>query len=265
MTKDDICARLEKEKQADLGIWLKAQADYQGTIRLFREENAKLKARVRELEWRPISEAPRAWLLRHRETRKEEILDASCYNPSSNDFWISESAKGEYEIIPLTAFGEPNARVKALEEGRIEAYYARQIEWSRQTFGPALRTKGVIDHITKELREIASAPHDLSEWVDVIILAMDGFWRHGGKPEDLMPALLAKQAKNTARKWPDWRTMSEDGAIEHDRSGEARALLTQSASKGVHTEHTPAPSITEYVKTLADDWGEKPAPEKGGE
>jgi hypothetical protein len=102
----------------------------------------------------------------------------------------------------------------------IETYYARQIEWSRETFGPGKRTGGIIDHITKELREVAAEPEDLSEWVDLIILAMDGFWRHGGRAEDLMPRLLAKQKKNMARKWPDWRTMSADKAIEHDRSAD---------------------------------------------
>lgn len=105
--------------------------------------------------------------------------------------------------------------------GGMEAYFARQIEWSRQTFGPAERTKGVIDHIRKELGEIERDPHDLSEWIDVVILAMDGFWRHGGNARDLMPALLAKQHQNIARIWPDWRTMSEDSAIEHDRSHDA--------------------------------------------
>ena len=104
------------------------------------------------------------------------------------------------------------------EPETIQTYYERQIEWSRETFGPALRTKGVIDHIRKELGEIEQKPHDLSEWVDVVILAMDGFWRHGGNAADLLPALLAKQKKNMARTWPDWRTMSEDRAIEHDRS-----------------------------------------------
>lgn len=111
----------------------------------------------------------------------------------------------------------------ANDEPSLEIYYARQIEWSRETFGPALRTKGVIDHIRKELVEIEREPHDLSEWIDVVILAMDGFWRHGGKAEDLMPALLAKQKKNMARAWPDWRTMSEDRAIEHDRSMDSAA------------------------------------------
>ncbi len=109
----------------------------------------------------------------------------------------------------------------------IESYFERQIAWSRETFGPALRTKGVIDHITKELREIERDPHDLSEWVDVVILAMDGFWRHGGKAADLLPSLIGKQQKNMARKWPDWRTMSEDQAIEHDRTIAATVRITR--------------------------------------
>lgn len=103
----------------------------------------------------------------------------------------------------------------------LVAYLERQWAWSKETFGPALRTKGIVQHIKKELREIEAEPHDLAEWVDVIILAMDGFWRHGGKPADLLPAMQAKQDRNFARQWPDWRTMSEDSAIEHDRSGEA--------------------------------------------
>lgn len=104
------------------------------------------------------------------------------------------------------------------EKEDIVTYFERQIAWSRETFGPALRTKGVLDHIRKELAEIERDPNDLSEWVDVIILAMDGFWRHGGEASGLLPALLEKQRKNMARAWPDWRTVSEDQAIEHDRS-----------------------------------------------
>lgn len=99
-------------------------------------------------------------------------------------------------------------------------YIRRQWAWSKETFGPGQRTKGVIDHIKKELKEIEKEPDDLEEWTDVIILAMDGFWRHGGTPELLTEILDQKQRKNFAREWPDWRTMSEDKAIEHDRSNE---------------------------------------------
>lgn len=93
--------------------------------------------------------------------------------------------------------------------------------WSIATFGPGQRTEGVLDHIRKELREIAEAPTDVSEWVDVIILAMDGAMRSAGADgAALAAALVAKMAKNKARRWPDWRTARSDKAIEHVRTEE---------------------------------------------
>lgn len=130
----------------------------------------------------------------------------------------------------MSALATPkDASTQPVGEASLVEYIKRQWAWSKETFGPALRTRGIIDHITKELREVEAKPHDLSEWVDIVILAMDGFWRHGGKPEDLLPAMQAKQDKNFARKWPDWRTVPEGKAIEHDRSGEA-ALATQATA-----------------------------------
>lgn len=101
------------------------------------------------------------------------------------------------------------------------AHLRRQREWSRATFGPGRRTKGVIDHIRKELVEIEDDPDDWTEWIDVVILALDGAWRHGAEPRQILDAIVAKQAKNEARVWPDWRTLSDDVAIEHDRSHDA--------------------------------------------
>lgn len=98
------------------------------------------------------------------------------------------------------------------------AHLQRQREFSERTFGPGARAKGVVAHIRKELLEIEAAPDDLAEWIDVVILALDGAWRTGATPEKIICALVAKQAKNEARTWPDWRTMSADAAIEHDRS-----------------------------------------------
>lgn len=98
------------------------------------------------------------------------------------------------------------------------AHLRRQREFSERTFGPGARTTGVVDHITKELREILDKPDDLSEWIDVAILALDGAWRAGYTPEQIIAALVAKQSKNEARVWPDWRTVPEGKAIEHDRS-----------------------------------------------
>ena len=97
------------------------------------------------------------------------------------------------------------------------AHLRRQREWSAQTFGPALRTKGVLEHSRKELLEIEADPFDTSEWIDVVILALDGAWRHGAQPQEIIDAIIDKQTKNEARTWPDWREASEDVAIEHHR------------------------------------------------
>lgn len=93
----------------------------------------------------------------------------------------------------------------------------RQRHFSLETFGPGQRTAGVLDHIRKELLEIEAAPNDLAEWIDVAILAFDGAWRTGASPEQIVRALLDKQLKNEARKWPDWRTADPSKAIEHER------------------------------------------------
>lgn len=103
----------------------------------------------------------------------------------------------------------------------LAAHLSRQREFSRKTFGPGGRTKGVLDHIRKELAEIEANPNDIEEWVDVIILAFDGAWRAGWDPHDIIHAIIAKQTKNEGRRWPDWRTADPEKAIEHDRSVEA--------------------------------------------
>lgn len=96
-------------------------------------------------------------------------------------------------------------------------HIAHQREWSRKTFGPGPRTKGIIQHITKELEEVEKEPYDLFEWVDLIILSFDGAWRAGWEPEEIIEAIKEKQEANERRVWPDWRKASEDEAIEHDR------------------------------------------------
>lgn len=111
-------------------------------------------------------------------------------------------------------FGEPAQTVQAFD---LQSHLQRQREWSERTFGPGDRSAGVVDHIRKELREIESDPGDLREWIDVVILALDGAWRSGASPEEIIQALDAKQRKNEAREWPDWRTADPHKAIEHVR------------------------------------------------
>lgn len=137
------------------------------------------------------------------------------------------------------------------------AHLTRQATFSRATFGPGPRTKGVIDHLKKEFREIMEvyeggvkgetrpqarptppltrgqdirAVHAAAadEWTDVAILGLDGLlraisaahpdWTFDRVAEEAARKIVAKQGKNELRDWPDWRTMSADSAIEHDRS-----------------------------------------------
>ena len=97
------------------------------------------------------------------------------------------------------------------------AHISRQRAWSRANFGPGYSANRVVDHIRKELVEIEQAPGDVSEWVDVILLAIDGAWRAGHTPEQVAAAIEAKQEKNELRDWPDWRTQDPKKAIEHVR------------------------------------------------
>lgn len=96
-------------------------------------------------------------------------------------------------------------------------YLRRQRAFSEKTFGPGDRAKGVIDHIRRECIEVEQAPRDLKEWIDIATLALDGAWRAGYTPEQIVAQLDATLARNEKRTWPDWRTMPADKAIEHIR------------------------------------------------
>jgi Protein of unknown function (DUF550) len=129
----------------------------------------------------------------------------------------------------------------------LEEHLKRQIAFSRATFGPGERTAGVIDHIRKELVEVEElifACDDYgqekdgldrgAEWVDVVILALDGLtrslleWQLDNSFEgDLdiektaklaCEMILEKQNRNELRTWPDWRKADPNKAIEHDRT-----------------------------------------------
>lgn len=103
----------------------------------------------------------------------------------------------------------------------LVAHLRRQREFSERTFGPGARLQGVCDHIRKELVEVEESGGALSEWIDVVILGLDGAWRSGATPEQIVAALQAKQARNEARQWPDWRLAPTDRAIEHVRVGDS--------------------------------------------
>ena len=97
----------------------------------------------------------------------------------------------------------------------LEQYVDKQMRWSKRTFGDGKRTIGISKHIRKELEEIAADPDDLMEWIDICILALDGFWRAGGTPRMFVDLLEQKQAINMTRQWPP--PQAEDQATEHIR------------------------------------------------
>jgi hypothetical protein len=84
----------------------------------------------------------------------------------------------------------------------LKKHIENQKTWSQKTFGPGMRTEGIIKHISKEFEEIRKKPQDLLEWTDVIILALDGAWRAGYSAKEIITALEYKQRINFNRSWP---------------------------------------------------------------
>jgi hypothetical protein len=91
-------------------------------------------------------------------------------------------------------------------------WLSKHIPWSYQTFGDGKRTEGLCKHIEKELNEIRSNPNDVYEWIDVVILALDGAWRAGFTIEQICEALEEKQKINKNRHWVK---TPEDTPTEH--------------------------------------------------
>src|SRR5688572_4735926 len=105
--------------------------------------------------------------------------------------------------------------VNMADEFDLVRHLYRQREFSLKTFGPGPRTEGVLAHIRKELHEVEAKPADVFEWVDVILLALDGAWRAGHSPEVIANAIIIKQERNEGRQWPNWRMADPSGPIEH--------------------------------------------------
>jgi hypothetical protein len=130
------------------------------------------------------------------------------------------------------------------------SHLTRQAAFGRATFGPGPRTEGVLKHIESEMKEVrdAIAVGDLDdavkEWTDIVILGLDGLLRAVRQREEIrlasteyslvrngekyitndevaqiaVESILWKQGKNEQREYPDWRGMSADVPIEHDRA-----------------------------------------------
>lgn len=117
----------------------------------------------------------------------------------------------------------------------LHAHLVRQMTFSGETFGPGERTNGVLDHISKEVGEVRTSGGAAEEWVDLVVLSLDGLTRRlryhsGAAVDDLddvasasIELILEKQGRNESRTWPDWRNADPDKAIEHSRAGDGDA------------------------------------------
>jgi hypothetical protein len=92
--------------------------------------------------------------------------------------------------------------------------------WSIKTFGPGQRTQGILDHIKKEVKEVEQNPLDLEEWIDIMLLAMNGAQRLGYTGNDIIDCLQRKVLENCQRSWPDWKTANTGEAITHIKTDE---------------------------------------------
>ncbi|MFZ6871130.1 dATP/dGTP pyrophosphohydrolase domain-containing protein [Undibacterium sp. Di27W] len=146
--------------------------------------------------------------------------DSSVGIPARH-YWALSDDQTSTELARILDMRNIKAKEMMYETFDFILHMNRQRNFSEYTFGPGLRTKMVCDHIRKELIEVEAAPVDLDEWIDIVLLALDGAWRTGATSEAIAAGLCGKLTENELRTWPDWRTANLDKAIEHIK-GEAK-------------------------------------------
>ncbi len=178
------------------------------------ENPASLKLRIEQLEQR-VSALEDA--LKQSQQQWHAVV-IGAHNAAVRALGDARKAPGEYATHQSNGVVE----VASTPDAPFDfcSFVQRQSEFSARAFGPGPSTSRIIDHIKKELIEVAAAPSDLEEQVDVITLAIDLAWRAGHSPGAIAAMLEMKLAKNLNRKWPDWRTADPNKAVEHDRSAD---------------------------------------------
>lgn len=124
----------------------------------------------------------------------EDLVKAALAPPAPKAPWDFPASDPPYNAAPAQPAVVRVASKATPPWAEIKA-------WSLATFGSGRRTTGLLEHIRRELDEVASTPDDLVEWVDVVLLAFDGYWRHGGTPEGFIDLVRYKFDVNQARKW----------------------------------------------------------------
>ena len=142
------------------------------------------------------------------------VLCPKCEEEFLGDPWTKAGIEGKKIWLCRGACQKGRRTIVYMEE-----YIERHIEWSRATFGDGAQAGKLCNHIAKELDEIRSTPTDLTEWVDVIILAIDGAWRAGYTSPQIVDAMLSKQRININRQWAlgDGEQPNEHIKVQNDK------------------------------------------------
>ena len=160
----------------------------------------------------------------------EDLVKAALAPPAPRDDPPYNAAPAAPEVVRVASKATPPwAEIKA---------------WSLATFGPGRRTTGLLEHIRRELDEVAEAPDDLVEWVDVVLLAFDGYWRHGGTPEGFIDLVRYKFGVNQARKWGP-------PAPEDQPNAHVKETPAPEDQPNAHVKETPpAPALNPGADTV---------------
>ncbi|WP_113388335.1 dATP/dGTP pyrophosphohydrolase domain-containing protein [Escherichia coli] len=114
--------------------------------------------------------------------------------------WRETYGPGSNVVLPAEE-AEELARIAlaSLEREQIRHEHAK---WSDSTFG-CVGPIGPLKHLSKEAREAAAEPDDLSEWADMQFLLWDAQRRAGISDAEITAAMEDKLKINMERQWPE--------------------------------------------------------------
>lgn len=161
-------------------------------------------------------------------------LDADGYRMAVSTVDIngdSEVVLCEGCTVTLANFLHIPPPPKALHGFDMVEFLERRGHWSLVTFGHGKRLEPLLEHLRRELAEARRKPSDITEWIDIALLAFDGAFRQGHTAHDVVAALLGKQAINEARDWPP-PTPGEP--TEHVRKEPSAGELQQRIAEAAH-------------------------------
>lgn len=102
----------------------------------------------------------------------------------------------------------------------------RQFEFSQRVFGAGPKTEQILRHISRQSVDTIARGNPTEEWVDIMILAMDGALRSGSTPYEIAGLLEYKMTVNEAREWPKLEDQVMDEPVHHIKKQVAVTNMT---------------------------------------